>query len=100
VRTEWNTSDIWLRREFAMPDGKWTDLQLRLHHDEDAQVYFDGVVATRVSGFVSDYEAVPIRTRAREVLKPGKHVLAVHCKQTTGGQYIDVGLIDLPADSQ
>jgi len=96
VRTEWNTSDIWLRREFAMPDGKWTDLQLRLHHDEDAQVYFDGVVATRVSGFVSDYEAVPIRTRARDVLKPGKHVMAVHCKQTTGGQYIDVGLIDLP----
>ena len=100
VRTEWNTSDIWLRREFAMPDGKWADLQFRLHHDEDAQIYLDGVLATRVSGFVSDYEAVPIRTRARDILKPGKHVLAVHCKQTTGGQYIDVGLIDLPSDSQ
>ncbi len=100
VRTEWNTPDIWLRREFVMPDGKWTDLQFRLHHDEDANVYLDGVLATRVSGFVSDYEAVPIRTRARDVLKPGKHVLAAHCKQTTGGQYIDVGLIDLPADSQ
>ena len=100
VRTEWNTSDIWLRREFAMPDGKWADLQFRLHHDEDAQIYLDGVLATRVSGFVSDYEAVPIRTRARDILKPGKHVLAVHCKQTTGGQYIDVGLIDLPADSE
>ena len=100
VRTEWNTSDIWLRREFAMPDGKWADLQFRLHHDEDAQIYLDGVLATRVSGVVSDYEAVPIRTRARDILKPGKHVLAVHCKQTTGGQYIDVGLIDLPSDSQ
>jgi len=99
VRTEWNTSDIWLRREFAMPDGKWADLQFRLHHDEDAQIYLDGVLATRVSGFVSDYEAVPIRTRARDILKPGKHVLAVHCKQTTGGQYIDVGIIDLPADN-
>jgi hypothetical protein len=95
VRTEWNTSDIWLRREFAMPDWKWTELQFRLHHDEDAEVYVDGVLATQVSGYVTDYEAVRIKTKAREVLKPGKHVLAVHCKQTTGGQYIDVGLVDV-----
>ena len=31
VRTEWNTPDIWLRREFTLPEGKWSDLQFRLH---------------------------------------------------------------------
>jgi hypothetical protein len=100
VRTEWNTPDIWLRREFTMPDGKWSDLQFRLHHDEDAEVYVDGVLATQVSGYVADYEAVRIKTKAREILKPGKHVLAVHCKQTRGGQYIDVGIVDLLPDNQ
>ena len=100
VRTDWNTPDIWLRREFTMPEGKWSDLQFRLHHDEDAEVYVDGVLATEVSGYVTDYEAVPIKTKARELLKPGQHILAVHCRQTVGGQYIDVGIIDLPPANQ
>ena len=99
VRTEWQTPDIWLRREFAMPEGKWADLQFRLHHDEDADVYVDGLLATQVSGYVTDYEAVRIKTKAREILNPGTHVLAVHCKQTTGGQYIDVGLVDVEASN-
>ena len=58
-------------------------------------MYVDGILATQVSGYVADYEAVRIKTKAREILKPGKHVLAVHCKQTRGGQYIDVGLEDV-----
>jgi hypothetical protein len=97
VRTEWNTADIWLRREFTLPEGKWSDLQFRLHHDEDAQIYINGILATEVSGFVSDYDAVPIKSKARATLKPGKSTLAVHCHQTRGGQYIDVGLVDVQA---
>jgi hypothetical protein len=99
VRTEWNTPDIWLRREFLMPEGKWSDLQFRMHHDEDAEVYVDGVLATQVSGYITSYEAVPIKTKARALFKPGKHNLAVHCKQTTGGQYIDVGVVDVQASN-
>ncbi|HOC57387.1 MAG TPA: DUF4965 domain-containing protein [Verrucomicrobiota bacterium] len=95
VRTEWNTPEIWLRREFVMPKGSWSDLKLRLHHDEDAEVYVDGILASQVSGYTTDYEFVRIKSRAKDQLKPGKHVLAVHCKQTGGGQYIDVGLVDL-----
>jgi hypothetical protein len=97
VRTEWNTPDIWLRREFVMPDGKWSDLQFLIHHDEDAEVYVDGILATQVSGYGTDYEAVTMKPKASKLLKPGKHLLAVHCKQTGGGQYIDVGLVDVQA---
>ena len=95
VRTQWNTADIWLRREFTLPKGKWKDLQLRIHHDEDAEVYLNGVLALQVPGFITGYEPAPIAPDARLTLKPGPNLLAVHCHQTTGGQYIDVGLEDL-----
>jgi hypothetical protein len=95
VRTEWKTDDIWLRREFTMPEGKWGDLMLLLHHDEDAEVYINGVLALKVPGYVGDYEDLPISAEARRALKPGKNMFAVHCHQTTGGQYIDVGIVEV-----
>jgi hypothetical protein len=94
VRTEWKTADIWLRREVTVPSSG--DLYLSLHHDEDAEVYLNGVLAARVRGYVTGYEDVPIREEARKALKPGgKNVIAIHCHQTTGGQYIDAGLVEL-----
>jgi hypothetical protein len=95
IRTEWKTDNIWLRREFTLPEGKYSDLHLSLHHDEDVEVYLNGVLAVKLAGYTTDYEEQPIQAAAREALKPGKNVIAVHCKQTTGGQYIDVGIVDV-----
>jgi hypothetical protein len=95
LRTEWKTPDIWLRREFAMPEGTFTDLQLDCFHDEEAEISINGVPAAEVSGYTTEYETVPISAAARAALKPGKNVLAVHCHQTTGGQFIDVGIVDV-----
>jgi len=93
VRTEWNTPDIWLRREFVLEDAKGRELLLRLHHDEDVEVFINGVLAFREEGFIGAYEEVEMTAEARAAIKTGKNVLAVHCHQTTGGQYVDVGIV-------
>lgn len=99
VRTTWNTSDIWLRREFTMPGGNFTGLQLLLHHDEDAEIYINGVLARRATGFTGAYDTFALTAAGRAALKPGKNVIAVHCRQATGGQYIDVGISDVKEGS-
>ena len=102
VRTTWKTADIWLRRSFEVPAGfQPHDLQLAIHHDEDAQVYVNGKLVATTTGYISAYDLLPLDARIKEALKPGKNTLAVHCHQTTGGQYIDVGLADvIEADEQ
>jgi hypothetical protein len=95
VRTEWKTDDIWIRRDFTLPEGDVKNLHLLLHHDEDAEIYLNGVLAAKVPGFITDYEEIAISKEALAALKPGKNRIAVHCKQTTGGQYIDVGLVEI-----
>lgn len=92
VRTNWSTDDIWLRREFTLAENPSGELTLTLHHDEDAQIYINGVLATTVAGFIEEYEHVPINPKAAQALHAGRNTFAVHCHQTRGGQYIDVGI--------
>ena len=96
VRTVWDTSDIWLRRTFnpgALTAEQVSQLTFNVHHDEDVEIYLNGVLAYAASGFIGNYLHVPLNAAAREALLPNQtNTLAVHCHQTVGGQYIDVGL--------
>src|SRR5205823_3325104 len=90
VRTVWNTPDIWARRQITVTDGAdLASLALYVHHDEDAEIYLNGVLAAKLSGYTAEYDVIEMLPPAKAALKPGKNVVAVHCHQTTGGQYID-----------
>jgi len=100
VRTEWKTADIWLRRQFDWPTDKIAKPELMVHHDEDVEVYINGVLAGKAGGYICEYEEMAMTPEGAAALKPGKNVFAVHCHQTTGGQYIDVGIISVTPGSK
>jgi hypothetical protein len=99
IRTTWNTADIWLRRTFnpgSLTAAQISNLVLRLHHDEAAEIFINGVQAASVTGFTTSYGFQTMTAAGQNaVVSNGNNVLAVHCHQTTGGQYIDAGIFDM-----
>jgi hypothetical protein len=94
VGTLWKTPDIWLRRSFSLGTKNLSHPHLLIHHDDDAEVYINGVLAARLTKYVTCYEAIEISPEATAALRPGKNVLALHCHQESGGQYIDAGIVE------
>jgi len=92
-RTPWSTGDIWIRTDFDMAAEDIDALKLAVHHDEDVEVYVNGVEIYHAPGFVTQYEILPLDDAAKKAFKAGKNTVAVHCHQTAGGQYIDVGFL-------
>lgn len=95
VRTMWNGPTLWIRRVVELPSPLPPGLMLVCHHDEDVAIYINGVLAARASGFTTDYDEMPLTSAARTALKPGANVIAASCIQTRGGQYLDIGLVNL-----
>ena len=58
-------------------------------------LFLNGVLAAKPGGYTTDYTTIPLRRAVRAALEPGKNVIAIHCKQTRGGQYIDAGLVKI-----
>lgn len=100
IGTLWNSQQIWLRKKFDVPAGVRDNLRLHLHHDEDAEIYINGVLARRVAGFTGDYEQLRINPEAIDALKPTGNVIAVSCRQSSGGQYIDVGFATVEPEKE
>jgi len=98
--TEWADApgDLWLRRTLTLPAKPFPHLQILAYHDEDLEVYVNGVLAAKAGGYNGGYDPLPLLPAARALLTPGATVtLAAHVHQTIGGQGVDIGLADITA---
>jgi hypothetical protein len=94
IATPWTQTpgDIWLRHPFTLSRAMVYPL-VNIQCDDSAEVYVDGVLAATFSN--PQETSVPVPEAVRALLTPGRHILAVHCHQISGGQIIDAGISDL-----
>ncbi len=94
VGTEWTTPDLWLRKSIDIDGPVEFELAaVRIKHDEDTEVYVNGKPVLATAGFITGWDSYDVTEALKKAIKPGKNLVAVHVHQTTGGQYVDVGLI-------
>jgi hypothetical protein len=90
-RTSWTSGDIWLRRAFSLSSVP-SALSLKIFHDEQAEVYVNGVVVAMLTGWSQGYQTIDLPASALSALTVGSNTIAVHCRNTSPPQIIDVGL--------
>jgi len=98
AKTEWDSKNIWVRRTFDLKNLDINKLYLKLYHDDNVEVYLNGVKIYSYVGWVSDFKMIPIN-EFKDQLKTGTNVLAIHCANTAGGSWLDAGLVDEVAAS-
>lgn len=96
IGTRWDSQAIWLRYNFDLPTALSVNddrLMLRLFHDEDARVFVNGALLQSERGYSGEYQDTRLDPALNAHFKPGRNTIAVSCKQTAGGQGIDLGLV-------
>ena len=90
----WKTSDLWARRHFTVESTEGIEsVELSLFHDDDAEIYINGVKMLEVPHFNAAYETFAIdRDKFLAAVKKGDNVIAVHVHQDLGGQSFDAVL--------
>ena len=101
IKTVWKSDDIWLVRDITIPADAPADLALLVHHDDDVEVYLDGIRALAEPGWTTAYTLFPVDNQAaRARLKPGATVhVAAHNHQYAGGQCFDLGIVSVVTES-
>jgi len=91
--TEWKTKEIWTRRTFNLRELNLDQLVLELRHDDDAEVFINGIRVWSCSDCNnSELKEYKLGAEALAALRTGNNVLAVHCTNTHGWAWLDAGL--------
>lgn len=91
--TPWKSKDIWVRRSIQLSDISIQTLILELRHDEDVEVYINGVLAYDCANcYNTDLKNFELSDAVKKVLRKGQNTMAIHCKNTVGWSWLDAGL--------
>lgn len=90
--TEWNTKEIWIRRNFDVFDTNISHLFLYLKNDDGAEVYINGEKVFECTNVNNSYTAYELPQSIIKKLHRGKNLLAIHCTNTGGEAWLDAGL--------
>ncbi|MGH2643373.1 MAG: DUF4964 domain-containing protein, partial [Chitinophagaceae bacterium] len=66
---KWTTHDIWVRRTFKLNNREFNHLMLNLHHDDNVEVFINGVLAYKVDGWNNAPTLFKISDSAKAALK-------------------------------
>ncbi len=91
--TPWTSEDLWYRRSFDLETVQENGLLLKIRHDDDVTVYLNGEQIFDVTGWQHSYKYIPVPESAILALRPEGNVLAIHIRNTAGGQWLDAGLV-------
>ena len=94
IGTPWTMPELWLRK--AIDVAGPIDFQravLRVRYDEDVRVYVNSKLIFAAVGYNLKTTPHDVTEPLREALSPGRNVVAAHVRQTSGGQYVDLGLV-------
>lgn len=93
VRTEWNTKDIWVRREFTLDDININNsIYLEYSHDDIFELFLNGEKIVSTGYEWKNNVLIELKEDVKKKLRKGKNVIAAHCHNTTGGAYVDFGI--------
>jgi len=93
IRTKWTTGDIFLRKTFEYDGEEIRKGAIVILYDEDTEVYVNGRKIFGVERFITNYQLYSVTEPLKMTLKKGTNTIAVHTRQTAGGQYIDLAVL-------
>ncbi|RXG25894.1 glutaminase family protein [Leeuwenhoekiella marinoflava] len=93
AKTSWTSDDLYYRRTFDLENTDLESLYLKLSHDDNVMAWINGVQVADIKGWQNSYKYLPVSQEALNTLKATGNVLAIHIRNTAGGQFLDAGLV-------
>ncbi|MDB5210636.1 MAG: hypothetical protein JWQ30_1463, partial [Sediminibacterium sp.] len=95
-KTLWTSKNIWMRRSFVLNDLNINKLFLKLHHDDNVEVYLNGSLVYTCNCWNGKPQLFELTDEMKSKLVKGENIIAIHCANTAGGAWLDVGLANEP----